>query len=127
MPSLSSKPVIRSSSEKSLFPMMLTFFILALSPSSIIILSSMVFLGLSIVSISTPAPYLPCEAYCLTSSLFIPFNVERLYTCPSAIPAPSSPFSKSSDFKALLPSSSIAEIDGLSKTLIINALPSLPI
>ena len=127
LPSLSSKPVIKSSSEKSSLPMILTFFILALSPSSMMIFSSMVFLGLSTVSISTFAPYLPWEAYCLTSSLFIPFRVERLYTWPSAMPAPSSPVNKSSDFNALLPSSSIAEMDGLSKTLIIKAFPSLPI
>ena len=58
-PSESSNASRSSSSGKIEFPIILILLIFADLPSSMIILKSIVFLGLSKVSTSTPAPYLP--------------------------------------------------------------------
>ena len=106
---------------------MLIFSILALLPSSTFIFISILFLGFLISSISTSAPYLPFEAYDRTSSDFTPSRVDLLYTSPSFTPTPSKLSRSCSVFNALFPEISIAEIDGLSITLIIKVFPSLAI
>ena len=88
---------------------------------------SSVFLGFFISRISTDAPYLPFDAYDLTSSDLTFSSVDLLYTSPSLIPTPSRLSKSCSVFKALFPDISIADIDGLSTTVIINVLASRPI
>ena len=106
---------------------MLIFSILALVPSSTTILISILFLGFTISSISTSAPYLPFDAYERTSSDFTLSKVDLLYTSPSLIPTPSKLSINCSVFSALFPEISISDIDGLSTTVIIKVFPSLPI
>ena len=101
--------------------------IFALLPSSTSILISILFLGLFISSISTLAPYLPFEAYDRTNSDLTFSRVDLLYTSPSLTPTPSKLSINCSVFKALLPDKSIADIDGLSSTVMIKVFPSLPI
>ena len=108
-------------------PIILIFFISALLPSSTSILISILFLGLTISSISTSAPYLPFDAYERINSDLTLSNVDLLYTSPSLIPTPSRLSRSCSVFNALFPEISIPEIDGLSTTVIINVFPSLPI
>jgi hypothetical protein len=57
----------------------------------------------------------------------MPSIVDLLNTCPSAIPAPSNPFKRSSVLRALLPSISILAMDGLSSIEIMSAFASRPI
>ena len=109
------------------FPIIFIFSIFALLPSSTSISISIRFLGLFISSISTVAPYLPLAEYDLTNSDFTFSKVDLLYTSPSLIPTPSRLSNNCSVFKALFPDSSIADMDGLSSTVMINVLPSLPI
>ena len=61
-PSDNSKPSISSSFENISFPIIFIFLIFALLPSSTSMLISILFLGFTTSSISTPAPYLPFEA-----------------------------------------------------------------
>ena len=109
------------------FPIILIFLISALSPSSTSILISILFLGLATSSISTPAPYLPLEAYERINSDLTFSKVDLLYTSPSLMPTPSRLSISCSVFKALFPDISIADIEGLSATVIIRVFPSLPI
>ena len=90
-------------------------------------LISILFLGLGTSFISTPAPYLPFDAYDLTNSDFTFSRVDLLYTSPSLIPTPSRLSNSCSVLSALLPDISIDEIDGLSITVITRVFPSLPI
>ena len=114
LPSPNSKLLNNSSSGNNLFPSMFILSIVALSPSSTIIFTSTLFLGLVSSSTSTFAPYLPCDAYDLTNSAFILSNVDLLYTLPSDISTPSKLSNNCSVLRALLPDISIAEIEGLS-------------
>ena len=126
-PSDNSNPSKRSSVEKTSLPIMLIFFIAALSPSSTSIEISIVFLAFKLSWISTLAPYLPFDEYERTSSDLTFSRVDLLYTSPSFTPTPSRLSINCSVFNALFPEISIPEIDGLSATVITSVFPSLPI